>query len=59
MLRGWTNYFKHGVSNATFNYLRQFTWRRVLCWLRHKHRRTSWTWLRRRYLRGGGRRRAR
>jgi RNA-directed DNA polymerase len=52
MLRGWTNYFKHGVSKATFNYLRQFTWRRVLCWLRHKHRRTSMTWLRRRYLPG-------
>jgi len=52
VLRGWTNYFKHGVSKATFNYLRQFTWRRVLCWLRHKHRRTSWTWLRRRYLPG-------
>jgi RNA-directed DNA polymerase len=40
------------VSKATFNYLRQFTWRRVLCWLRHKHRRTSMTWLRRRYLPG-------
>jgi RNA-directed DNA polymerase len=52
VLRGWTNYFQHGVSKATFNYLRQFTWQRVLCWLRHKHRRTSWTWLRRRYLPG-------
>jgi hypothetical protein len=50
VLRGWTNYFQHGVSKATFNYLRQFTWQRVLCWLRHKHRRTTWTWLRRRYL---------
>jgi len=52
VLRGWTNYFQHGVSKATFNYLRQFAWQRVLRWLRHKHRRTSWAWLRRRYLPG-------
>jgi hypothetical protein len=38
------------VSKATFNYVRQFTWQRVLCWLRHKHRRSSWKWIRRRYL---------
>jgi RNA-directed DNA polymerase len=50
VLRGWTSYFKHGVSKATFNYLRAFAWRRVVCWLRHKHPRASWKWLRRRYL---------
>jgi group II intron maturase/mutator family transposase len=38
ILRGWTNYFKHGVSKATFNYLRRYTWRRVLLWIRRKHR---------------------
>ncbi|MDQ6797698.1 MAG: group II intron reverse transcriptase/maturase [Actinomycetota bacterium] len=52
VLRGWTNYFRHGVSKATFGYLRAFTWRRVVCWLRHKHYRVSWRWLRRRYLPG-------
>ena len=31
-VRGWTNYFRHGVSSATFAYLGQFTWRRVICW---------------------------
>src|SRR5262245_44751341 len=30
LLRGWTTYFRHGVSKATFNYLRAFVWRRVL-----------------------------
>ena len=30
VLRGWTAYFRHGVSKATFNYLRAFTWRRVV-----------------------------
>ena len=52
MLRGWTNFFRHGVSKATFSYLRAFTWRRVVCWLRHKERRASWKQLRHRYLDG-------
>ena len=50
--RGWTNYFRHGVSKATFSYRRAFTWRRVICWTRHKHGRVSWKLLRRRYLSG-------
>lgn len=52
ILRGWTNYFRHGVSKATFDYLRRFTWRRVLLWVRRKHRRANWRWIRRRYLPG-------
>ena len=52
VLRGWANYFRHGVSKATFDYLNAFSWRRVICWLRHKHRRATWKWLRRRYLPG-------
>jgi RNA-directed DNA polymerase len=52
VLRGWTNYFRHGVSSATFDYLEHFTWVRVLRWLRHKHDRVSWKLLRRRYLPG-------
>ena len=50
VLRGWTSYFKHGVSKRTFSYLRAFTWRRVARWLRRKHARANWQWLRRRYL---------
>jgi len=49
-LRGWTNYFRHGVSKDTFAYLHQFTWLRVVRWLRQKHRRANWGWLRRHYL---------
>ncbi|MEX5637821.1 group II intron maturase-specific domain-containing protein [Parafrankia sp. FMc2] len=49
MLRGWTTYFRHGASAKTFAYLSAYTWRRVWCWLRHKHRKTSWKELRRRY----------
>ncbi|KWX00937.1 Retron-type RNA-directed DNA polymerase [Carbonactinospora thermoautotrophica] len=49
VLRGWTAYFRAGVSNATFEYLRAYTWRRVIAWIRRKHRRISWKEPRRRY----------
>ncbi|MET7543754.1 group II intron reverse transcriptase/maturase [Streptomyces sp. NPDC005507] len=49
MLRGWTAYFKHGCSKATFNYLRSYLWKEVIRWERRKHRRTPWKQLRRRY----------
>lgn len=49
-LRGWCNYFRHGVSAATFRYLDQFTWRRVTTWLRKRHPGISWKTLYRRFL---------
>jgi RNA-directed DNA polymerase len=49
-LRGWTTYFRHGVSKRTFDYLNHYTWHRVIGWLRRKHRRATWKFLRRRYL---------
>ena len=33
VLRGWCNYFRHGVSKATFGYLDAFTWHRVTQWI--------------------------
>ena len=52
VLQGWTTYFRHGSSSATFDYLRAFTWRRVVNWLRRKHPGINWKELRRRYLPG-------
>ena len=57
VLRGWTDYFRHGVSKATFGYLRHYTWPRVVRWLRRKHRQANWKGLRRRYRAPGGGRR--
>jgi RNA-directed DNA polymerase len=51
VLRGWTNYHRHGAASATFSYLTAFTWRRVWIWLRHKHPKATANALRRRYLR--------
>jgi RNA-directed DNA polymerase len=49
MLRGWTTYFKHGCSSATFGYLRAYLWKQVIRWETRKHRRTTWRQLRCRY----------
>jgi RNA-directed DNA polymerase len=52
LLRGWTTYFRPGVSSRTFDYLSHFAWQRVVRWLRRKYPRLTWRQLRRRYLPG-------
>jgi RNA-directed DNA polymerase len=52
VLRGWCTYFRHGVSKATFGYLDQYTWHRVVRWIRKRHNKTKWAVLMRRYLPG-------
>ena len=52
VLRGWTNYFRHGACKATLGYLHAYSWQRVILWLRRKHPRANWKQLRRRYLPG-------
>jgi RNA-directed DNA polymerase len=37
VLRGWCNYFRHGVSARTFSYLDHFTWWRIFGWIRKRH----------------------
>ena len=36
VLRGWTNHFRPGVSSIAFGYLRAFTWRQVIGWIRRR-----------------------
>jgi RNA-directed DNA polymerase len=52
-LRGWSNYFRHGVSKRTFSYLGAFSWRRVAYWIRKRHKGLTWKQLRRRFMNGG------
>ncbi|WP_344908499.1 group II intron reverse transcriptase/maturase [Actinomadura meridiana] len=49
ILAGWCNYFRHGVSKRVFSYLGAFSWRRVVNWLRRKHKGLTWKELRRRF----------
>jgi RNA-directed DNA polymerase len=48
-LRGWANYFRHGVSKATFNAIDHHAWWRLAGWIRRKHHLTSRSQLRRRF----------
>ena len=50
VLRGWCNYFCHGVSKKTFSYVDHFTWWRIVTWLRKRHPKLNWEALRRRHL---------
>ena len=36
-LAGWANYFRHGVSKATFSAIDSHTWLRLMRWLRRKY----------------------
>jgi RNA-directed DNA polymerase len=50
VLRGWCNYFCHGVSSRTFGYLDHYAWWRLVWWLRKRHQRLNWSTLRHRVL---------
>jgi RNA-directed DNA polymerase len=50
VLRGWCNYFRHGVSARTFSYLETFAFWRIVNWLRKRHAGLNWRTLRRRHL---------
>jgi RNA-directed DNA polymerase len=52
VLRGWCNYFRHGVSSRTFGYVDHFSWWRVVGWLRKRHVGLNWGTLHRRFLPG-------
>ena len=52
VLRGWCNYFRHGVSARTFSYLDHFAFWRIVGWLRKRHLRLNMHTLVRRFLPG-------
>jgi RNA-directed DNA polymerase len=49
VLRGWTNYHRHGASKRCFAYLSHYLWWRVVRWLRKKYPRLTWKQIKRRY----------
>ena len=51
-LRGWCNYFRHGVSKRTFNYVDHYAFWRIVGWLRKRHPRLNMHTLIRRFLPG-------
>ena len=52
VLRGWCNYFRHGVSKRTFGYLDHYAFWRIVAWLKKRHPGLNMHTLVRRYLPG-------
>jgi RNA-directed DNA polymerase len=52
VLRGWCNYFRHGVSSRTFGYIDHYAVWRIVGWLRKRHIGLNMHTLVRRYLPG-------
>lgn len=52
VVRGWCNYFRHGVSAATYRYLYLYMWTSVVRWLRARHPKLGWRKIQRRFLTG-------
>jgi len=50
VLRGWCNYFRHGVSTQTFNYLDHYVFWRVVSWIRKRHVGLNWGAIRHRFI---------
>jgi RNA-directed DNA polymerase len=50
VLRGWCNYFRHGVSKRTFSYVDAYAWWRIVGWIRKRHPKANWGTIRRRHL---------
>ena len=52
VLRGWCQYFRHGVSKRTFGYIDHYAFWRVVGWLRKRHPKLNMHTLVRRHLPG-------
>ena len=51
ILRGWTNYFRHGVSQKRFAKIDDFMFHRTVRWCRYTHPIKSWKWITQTYFR--------
>src|SRR5699024_8574548 len=52
VIRGWCNYFQHGVSKRTFSYVDSFAFWRIVGWLKKRHPKLNMDTLVRRFLPG-------
>ena len=55
-VRGWANYYRHVVSQKTFDYVDHQVFRALWAWIRRRHPNKSATWRHKRYFRHQGNR---
>lgn len=51
ILRGWGNYYKHGVSKAVFSYVDSQIWNAIWRWCRRRHLNKGKWWIASKYYR--------
>ena len=51
ILRGWGNYYKHGVSKEVFSYVDHQIWQAIWRWCRRRHPNKGSQWIVRKYYR--------
>lgn len=55
-ITGWTNYYRHVVSEKVFEYIDHNIYQALYQWIKRKHPRKSWSWRRKKYFRSQGNR---
>jgi len=50
LLRGWGNYYKHGVSKRMFTYVDHHVWKMLWGWARKRHPHKGKHWIARKYF---------
>jgi len=50
ILRGWGNYYRHGVSKKTFSYIDHHVWKALWQWARKRHPQKGKKWIAQRYF---------
>jgi len=50
ILRGWGNYYKHGVSKQVFSYVDSQIWKALWRWCRRRHLNKGSKWIARKYF---------
>jgi RNA-directed DNA polymerase len=53
---GWANYYRHGVSKRTFNYVQYRLWQMLWRWAKRRHSNKPPPWIRQRYFKSVGNR---
>lgn len=53
-IRGWANYFRHAVAKETFSYVSHFINLAILQWMKRRHPRKGFPWMRKKYFRSQG-----
>ncbi len=50
IIRGWGNYYKHGVSKRVFNYVDSQIWKAIWRWCKRRHPNKGSKWVARKYF---------